>query len=287
MKTNKLKFSPIVLGLLVSAVSATAQSTGTPATCAVAPYSLKSFTLEHILDITTLQSTLPASLPPAVAGMIFSGMYDVHDRISYDNVSNLLITNLFLTAKGAPVVTASTYDFVDNRFAYLVVKVDKIYLTCTPYPAVLVTGLALDGFPVFTDPGGALYAFGFGYTTDNPPVIRDVMSLTAAIGNLYVPYVSGTLSFGTVAAVIAGAPTITTTSQNIVLDGSASVGQPLTYQWSDPSYGLAILSATSPVTPVMIGGGPGTYTVTLTVTNATLGESASAKVNIKYSLPPH
>jgi hypothetical protein len=219
--------------------------------------------------------------------MIFSGSYDIHDRISYDSGSNLLITNLFLTAKGAPIITPATYDFVNNRFAYLVVNVDKIYFTCRPYPAVMLVGMSLDGYPVFTDPNGSIYAFSFAYSTDTPSVIHDVTSLTAALGTLYVPYVSGSFTFGTVSAVVAGAPTITTTSQNIVLDGTGSVGQPLTYQWNAPNYGVAILAPTLGVTPVLIGGGPGTYPVTLTVTNTALNESATTTVNIKYSLPTH
>jgi hypothetical protein len=279
---TRLKFSAVSAGLLLAVVSATAQTPNPTTTCAAPPVGLNSLLVEYVSSLQDAQSTLTASLPPAYAGMIFSGMYEIHSRFSYDPATKLMTNSLFLVPPGSPLPTASNYNFIDNRFGFVVAAIDNMYFSCVPLPAAMLTGRVIDGYPIWEGPAGAPYAIGFGYSTDNPPVLRDWDGLAVGLGNLWNGHPTGTVVFANVAAVIAGAPTITTATRNIVLDGSGSQGPNLIYQWSQGSFGLTIVNPTSSVTPVNIDYIPGTYTAKLTVTDTAINESASTTVNIVY-----
>jgi hypothetical protein len=275
-----------VLALIGCALPLTAQIK----TCAAQPPGIKSFVIEHAVDVTAILSTNTPNLPDAVAAQIFSGSKEVRSRIEYDSGSNLLINHLFLVNPGAAIPTAASTNFLAIRFSYLAVAVDKVYTSCTPRPAVSVAGTIVDGYPIFGNPQGAPYYFSFGYTTDPTPVIRDVVSDSVGLGLLYAAKAPGTLVFPTIAAVVKGGPTITTKATAIVLDGSlstggslnyAEVGGDLTYQWTTASWGLGIITPNQNQTLVLIGGGPGQYVVNLTVRNA-LGETATTPVTIIY-----
>ena len=259
-------------------------------TCDAQPPGIKSFVIEHAVDVTAILSTNTPNIPDAVVGQIFSGQKEVRSRIEFDSTTNLLVNHLFLVNPGAPVPTAASTNFLAIRFGYLTVEVDKVYTSCRPRPAVSIAGVIVDGYPIFGNPQGAPYYFSFGYTTDPTPVIRDVVSDSVGLGLLYAAKAPGTLVFPSIGAVVKGGPTITTKSPVIVLDGSASTGSSLSYAqvggdlqytWTTPSWGIGLITPNQNQTLALIGGGPGQYTVTLNVRNG-WGETASTTVTIIY-----
>jgi len=260
-------------------------------TCASQPPGISKFVIEHAVDVTAILSTNTPNIPDAVVGQIFSGQKETRSRIEFDASTNILINHLFLVNPGAPIPTPANTNFLAIRFGYLAVQVDKVYTSCTPRPAVSVAGTIVDGYPIFGNPQGAPYYFSFGYSTDPTPVIRDVVSDSVGLGLLYAAKAPGTLTFPTINAVVKGGPVITTKASAIVLDGTAStggaisyaqVGGDLTYQWTTPSWGLGIITPNQNQTLVLIGGGPGQYTVNLAIRNV-LGETANTTVTIIYA----
>ena len=230
-------------------------------------------------------STLPVNIPAAVAGPIFSGQAWIRERLTYDNSTKVLITDLYTVPVGTTFPTPSSIDIVGTRFGYLVSYINNVYLSCSPRPSAFLSGWALDGANLYGVPFGSGYALGYGFTTDNPAVIRDIGTISAGIATSYDAHAIGTLNFLTASVAITGAPVISGNSRliNLSINNFASTGGPFTsYQWSTNAPGLAFLQPNSPTTAVLIDGPIGEYTATLTVSNA-YGQTATANVTVRLT----
>ena len=153
---------------------------------------ITSFVIEHKVDVTTIKSTLTPHLPPEVTGPIFSGAKEVRSRITFDASTGVYTNSLFLVNPGAPLPTPSTVDFVQVRFAFITVRIDTVYSSFQPNPAVMVVGVITDGANIYAPPAGDPYAFSFGYTTCTAGQVRDVVSLSAGLALLYQDFAFGT-----------------------------------------------------------------------------------------------
>jgi hypothetical protein len=254
-------------------------------TCAVPAPGFANFQFEHPVSFTGVLSTLPVTIPASVAGPIFSGQAWIRERLTYDNSTKILVTDLYTVPVGTVFPTPSSIDIVGTRFGYLVSYINNVYLSCTPRPSAFLTGWALDGANLYGLPDGSGYALGFGFTTDNPPVIRDIGTISAGIATSFDGHAIGTLNFLTASVAVTGAPVIATNARliNLSINNAGSTGGPFTsYQWSTNGPGLAFLQANSPSTPVLIDGPLGDYTATLTVTNG-YGQTASTNVTIRFT----
>jgi hypothetical protein len=194
----------------VCAYSFAEQST-TDSPCATPdarPPRLKSFDIKHPVELTDIQSTIevgvypPTGLPLEVWLALFPGFLDnppnltpnpntkVHNRITYDHETHILNNDLFLVENGVEAV---------KPFAFIDVRVDKVYTSCRPRPSVMLVGIITDGFPVFLPPAGDPYAYSFSYTTDTPPQFTDLVSLAAGLAVVYhggpADIISGSITF--------------------------------------------------------------------------------------------
>lgn len=200
-----LKFlAPVValsLAVSVNAYSASnvvtyVSNANTITTCKVKPAGLESFMIEHAVDITTILSTLiPGGLSADISDAVFSGKKEVRSRISYDKATKILDNQLFLVDPGAELPTSSNVDFPSVRFAWITVKVNKLYSTCKPTASIMLTGTTVSGFPIYAPPAGAPYAFSFSYTMDAKPVFNDIVSLSAGVALLYHDTAPGTITW--------------------------------------------------------------------------------------------
>lgn len=171
----------------------------TVTTCKRAPAGLSSFMMEHPVDVTTIKSTLDAGgIPGEVAGQIFDPVNpkEIRSRISYDKTTGILDNQLFLVNPGDPLPSSSDKDFDADQFAFIKVKVDKVYISCKPRAAVMLTGKTLDGFPIYIPPAGAPYAFSFSYTVGaEDQGFSDIVSLSSGLALLYHDKAPGTISW--------------------------------------------------------------------------------------------
>jgi hypothetical protein len=192
------------------------------------PPVVKSFLLEHRVNVLTIDSTITAKLSRDVFSAIFildpaTGLQtidpatglpalnpdiEVRSRIEFTKETGILENDLFLRPKDADLPTTDQ-DFLDNieaeRFGFLKVDVDTVYTSCQPSPTVLAVGCVVAGVDIFLPPAGATYAYSFAYTPEPPETsndpdplkqrFRDAVSLTVGLGLLYQDHAPGSITF--------------------------------------------------------------------------------------------
>jgi hypothetical protein len=270
--------------------------------CTTPPTSIPTFTIEHLLDVTTIQTTLAATIAPQFLPMIFSPAYEVRTKITYIAASNYFNNDIFVVPAGSPLPTPASYPILNNRFAFVTGLVDNVYLNCTPYASFMLTGRYVAGQALLGNPTGAPFAFSAGYNVDDPDAghrFRDLAFTSSGIGMTFEAYAYGTITLPQPPAVPpppSGNPTISVSpsvgsngvtqvhSNPLVLDASQSAdpnGQALTYLWSSSNTVLFTPTNTSATPQLTFQAGFGDYPITLTVTNAS-GASTKTSFVLQY-----
>ena len=282
----------LILGLVAVALPAGAQT-------------LNSLTMERVLTLSSAQSSLASNLPASVLAQIASGTLEVHEQTNYNPQASTLTSTFFLVPAGStPPVNIGTVP-ASNILAIVAITPDKIYITKS---AVQVVGLiSQSSTPLF---GSASYqgvpaTFSFGFTSDTPPKIHDVTDTVAGVAVAYTASATGTFNItqpttpgggGTpgsgvtiiVNGITSATPNFQTTVNQVNLDASASTSTnagALTYTWSipagSPSAGISFPGGNTAVAFVQLSSGKQTYTINLTVTDAT-GATATIPITIQY-----
>ena len=286
----------LVLGLLAVTVPAGAQQT------------ITALTMERVLTLSSAQSSLTSNLPASVLASIASGAVEIHEQTNYNPQANTLTSTFFLEPAGTtPPVNLGTVPF-SSILAIVTITPDKTYVTSS---AVQFVGLiSQSGAPLF---GTASYqgvpaTSSFGYTKDTPPKIHDVIETVAGVAVAYTASATGTFTIigtpaggggggggggtgitiavnGSTGATISLPPTAV---NQIFLDASASTSSnagALTYTWSipmsSPSAVISFQSGSTAKPLIQLVGGKLTYTINLTVTDAT-GATATSAITITY-----
>jgi len=279
----------LILGLLAVAVPAGAQT-------------LTALTMERVLTLSGLQTTLTSNLSPSTLASIASGALEIHEQTNYNPQANSLTSTFFLEPAGTtPPVNLGTVS-ASNILAIVALIADKVYVTSS---AVQFVGLiSQDNAPVVGTKSyqGAPATFSFGFTTDTPPKIHDVVDSVAGTGVIYTASATGTFTItqpttpggptgGTGITIIVNGstgttPSFQTTVNQVILDASASTSTnagALTYAWA-PAAGspsMGITGGSTATASIQLASGRQTYTVTLIVTDAT-GATATATITINY-----
>ncbi len=279
----------LILGLLAVAVPAGAQT-------------LTALTMERVLTLSGIETTLTSNLPASVLASIAAGALEVHEQTNYNPQANSLTSTFFLEPAGTtPPVSLGTVS-ASNILAIVALTADKVYVTSS---AVQFVGLiSQDNAPVVGTKSyqGAPAAFSFGFTTDTPPKIHDVVDSVAGTGVIYTASATGTFTItqpttpggptgGTgITIVVNGStgttPSFQTTVNQVILNASASTSTnagALTYAWA-PAAGspsMGITGGSTATASIQLASGRQTYTVTLIVTDAT-GATATATITINY-----
>jgi hypothetical protein len=282
----------LILGLLAVAVPAGAQT-------------LNSLTMERVLVLSTVHSSLTPNLPASLLGALTSGAQEIHEQTNYNPQASLVTETLFVLPAGSPLPTSLSTVPVTSYILSFAMSIDKTYVTSS---AVQFVGtISQSSAPLV---GSASYqgspaTLSFGYTKDTPPKIHDVIESIAGVVVSYTGAATGTFNItlpptgggggggGTgVTIVVNGAtgttPSFQTTVNQLTLDASASSSTnagALTYTWSipqgSPSAGISFPGANTAVAFVQLSSGKQTYTVNLTVTDAT-GATATATITIVF-----
>ncbi len=256
----------------------------------VLPAGIKSFVVEHKLFPSAFQSAFSATFPDSTIAQLLDPTREARTHLTYDVATNILRAWFFTVPKGSPDITPDTTNFEAIKFAYINAPAEKVYVTCSPRPTVMVIGPIADATPVYGNMTGLGHSFSFTYDPSKPSQNANNIAYVTA-GTVVVSETSGSARVvpQTVNAVITGAPTITTNSIFLVLDGSKStggalgynqIGGNLRYTWTSDA-GIALITPNQNQTLAIIGAGPGVYGLTLTVENE-LGEVNTTTAKLVY-----
>jgi hypothetical protein len=283
----------LILGVLAVAVPAGAQT-------------LTSLTMERVLVLSSVHSSLTSNLPASVLGSIAAGTLEVHEQTNYNPQASTLTSTFFLMPAGSTLPTNIGTVPASNVLAIVALTVDKTYVTST---AVQFAGtISQSNTPLFGTASyqGAPATLSFGYTKDTPPKIHDVIETVAGTAVAYTAAATGTLNItqppttgggggGTGVSIVIVGPsgtnttnTFQTTVNQVNLDASGSSSSnagALTYTWSipagSPSAGISFPGGNTAKPFVQLTSGLQTYTINLTVTDAT-GATATSTITIQY-----
>jgi hypothetical protein len=281
----------LILGLLVVAVPAGAQT-------------LNSLTMERVIVLSSAHSTLTPNLPAALLGAVTSGAQEIHEQTNYNPQASQLTSTFFALPAGSALPTNLGSVPATSFLASLSLSVDKTYVTSSAVQ--FVGSISQSSAPLFGSASyqGAPATVSFGYTKDTPPKIHDVTESIAGVAVAWTGAATGTLSItqpstpggpggGTGITIVVNGltgatPSIQTTVNQLTLDASASTSTnagALTYTWSipqgSPSAGIGFPGGNTAVAFVQLSSGKQTYTINLTVTDAT-GATATSTITIVF-----
>ena len=278
----------LLLGILVFSAPAGAQS-------------LTALSLERSLALNNILTTFPPPpVPAATLAAIAAGAVEIREQINFNAQSNTLTATIFLVPSGAPNPTNLGLLPFSAFVVVSTTAIDKIYIVSKPVPSVTIVGTVIQ-----TNSGlaGGISTLSFGYSSDKPPKISNVVETVGGFGVLYSASSLGTFTItqpttggggGTagITVVVNGATvgtsgvTLQTTSSLVTLDptGSKSTNAgALTFSWSvapgAPSASISVSS--SGVAQIQLGSGKGTYIFVLKVTDST-GASSTVNVTIQF-----
>ena len=292
------KFGAFAMALAVAGVCAiplAAQAPPTPATCTTPPASVTTLSIERVITLSNILTTLTPNVPPNILAAITSGAQEIRSRIVYNPQQSTITDTTFLVAPGSPIPTPLSIDVSGQTIQGFVVNVTQVLTSCRPTPSLMFVGTVSSTFPApFGNVSGAPAAIALGFTTDNPPNINNVVELIAGEALAFSAAGSGTLTFPAAPVTpptTAGAPTIVLNPVPVSpgslqvffnpfhIDASQSTDPnklALTFSWSSDKPATFLPSNTDPSPTIQFNSGPGDYTITLTVTNSA-GVSSTTK----------
>lgn len=293
--------SALLFTLVASGQTTTTLPPGSP-TCPTVPTSLTAFSIENTVTPTNFLATPVPNIPTNILASIVGGALEIRERLVYNSQANTLTSTIFTVAPGSPSPTPLSTNITQSTLGSFSVALTNIYQSCTPVPSILFVGTVTSssgGPAIAQGPLGSLVgapvAISVGYTTANPPVLSNVVTLVAGTAVAYSAAGSGTVTFPAVPVTPPGTtgsgpvivlnPAFSSTSglnqvsQNpISLDASGTPGA-LTYAWSaNPPVSFAPGGANAAIEQVNFPG-PGTYTFTLTVTSSTGSSTVTFPIN--------
>ena len=196
------------------AIALQAQPSFGPTSCAIAPPNVVSFTIERTVMPSDTETTYDSSIPATILASLASGALEIRERLIYNPQANTLTSTIFLVQPGSPIPTPGSVDISSMTLASYTISVDRTYTSCSPFPSLMFVGSITSSSPGAASLNGT-YNLAFsgtpatvsiGYTTDNPPLINNVVTLIAGIAVSYSATANGSVTFPGNA--VPGQPTI-------------------------------------------------------------------------------
>lgn len=300
---KNLAFLAVALGLGAnSSVPLRAQtSTTTAATCTTAPASITALSIERVLTLSDILTTLTPNVSPAILASITGGAEEIRTRLIYNPQANTVTDTTFLVAAGSPLPTPLGVDVTASTIQSYVLNISQVYTSCEPTPSLLVVGtISSAGSSPYANFVGAPAAVSLGYTTASPPAINNVVELIAGSILAYSAGAQGTLTFPAVSVTppgtTAGAPTIVlnplpptqgafqVVTNPFYIDASGSTDPnklALGFSWSS-NIPVNFVPSNAVANPtIYFVSGKGNYQITVTVTNSN-GVSSSKTFTVQF-----
>jgi hypothetical protein len=282
----------LVLVLLASSVPASAQIKLTGQT-------VKALSIERVLQLNNVLSTITPSAPPSVLAALAGGALEIREIITLNPISGATTSVVFRVPTGTPFPTPGVVDTLDppplgSNIATFILVPDKVYVTKS---SVTFSGTILVSSPTpFGDYTGAPATLAFGLTNDTPPKITNVVELISGAVVTWSASGTGTVTLSTPAtsptggtvtvAVTPANQTILTTLGHIdsKATDSADPNATFNYKWvltSPAGGGANIFTPQAASTDVQLVAGFNTYTFTVTATNTKTGASGTGTATIQ------
>jgi len=282
----------------------TSTTTTSTTTCTTAPTSITALSIERVLTLSNILTTLTPNVSPAILASLSGGAEEIRTRLIYNPQQNTVTETTFLVASGSPLPTPLGVDVTGSTIQSYVLSVSQIYTSCKPTPSLLIVGtITSASASPYAGFQGAVAAISLGYTTDNPALINNVAEVIAGSVLAYSASGAGTLTFPVVTVTPPGS---TTGAPTVVLNpappasGSLQVFQnpsyfdasgstdpnklALTYSWSSTPPVNFLPSNTVPNPTVYFVSGTGNYTITVTVTDSA-GKASSQTFTVFLEKP--
>ena len=198
----------------------TLQGQSRVATCSIAPPATQTFSIERAVMPSNTGTTYDTDLSSTILASLALGTLEMREQLVFNPQTNTLTSTVFLVQPGSPIPTPANVDITAMTLATYNILVDRTYSSCSPYPSVMFTGTVTSSTGGASAPNGIYNltfsgtpaAVSIGYTTDNPPMINNVVTLFAGVVVSYSPAGYGTLTFlGNPAS---GQPTITSVTNS-------------------------------------------------------------------------
>jgi len=246
------------------------------------------FTAERSLSLTNILTTITPTAPASLLAAIAAGAVEVREQTSLNATNGTLSSTFFVVPTGSPNPTNLAQLPFTAFVASTTLTIDRTYVTSTPVAVAFVGRVTQSTATPFGNYAGASGTYSFGYTSDTPPKINNVIETVNGLIVLYSPAATGTFTIvglpttggggtGGVSVVINGSssatPTFTTVVNQIVLDASASTtttGGTLSYAWAlaPGSPSASITGGSTSKAAIQLNSGQNTYKFTLTITDS-------------------
>jgi hypothetical protein len=266
----------LLVGLVLSSVPLGAQT-------------VTAFTAERSISLTNVLTTITPSAPASLLAALAAGAIEIREQSSLNASNNTLTSTVFYVPTGAPNPTNLAQLPFTAFIATTTLTIDKTYVTTTPSSTVGFHGRVTQSTATpYGSYAGASESYSFGYTSDTPPKINNVIEAIDGLIVLYSPAATGTFTIvglpttpggggGGVSVVINGSssatPSFTTVLNQVVLDASATTtttGGTLTFAWAvaQGSPSASITGGSTSKATIQLNSGQNTYKFTLTVTDS-------------------
>jgi hypothetical protein len=270
-----------------------------------------SFSVERVISTQNMFSTMTPTFPQQFAGSIQNGSLEARQSIAFDPSSNMLTITGFVVQPGSPNPTPAGSNFAFNTFSQVQMKVDRVYVTDKPRPAIMFVGTLANSS--VTDPFGnlagapAAVSIGLKDETTNS---NNANVNTSSINNVVV-LIAGTNV--TYSAAGAGAVTLPNQQQpsqpgqpgqpgsagpTIILNGTTldtpykqvtlsavdtrdPQGLPITFEWKVLTGSATFVTPSAAETVAQLQGGKGQYMFQVTATNSR-GAQSTANVIVNF-----
>jgi len=202
----------LAIGLGAAAIDARSQTASS--TCSTAPPAVQSFFIERAVMATDTETTYPTSLSASILASLAAGTMEIREQLVYNPQASTLSSTVFLVQAGAPIPTPTSFNLTPATLASYTISIDQTYTSCSPYPSLMFAGRVTSSSGGALSPngiynltfGGTPATVSIGYTTDNPPLVNNVVTVFAGVAATYSAVGHGTLIFA--ASSPTGQPTI-------------------------------------------------------------------------------
>lgn len=260
---------------------------------------VQSLTLERALEPANVATTLPSLIPQPVLTAVAAQSLEIRERFVYPAGSGTVNYTQFSVPAGTPIPTPPSVDISGSTYFVAQLAIQKISVGSNAnYPSVQFSGIIASAQGPQGSVTGTPAALSFGYANPTQPTFNNVLSSIGGVSSGYSAAGVGEMTLMQVPVstnpcsgpIVITATVIATTTNLVDLDGSQSFdcsGQPLTYyQWGvlNPLGSVTLINPTSPKATARLNAGPGEYSLTFTVTNAS-GVSVSTSILVTYTKP--
>jgi len=157
---------------------------------------LTALSLERSVALNNILTTItPTGLSSAALAAIAAGSLDIREQSNFNPTTNTLTTTVFVVPTGAPNPTNLSQLPFASFVASTTMSIDKIYITSKPYNAVSLVGTVTQSTNTpYGNYLGAAEQFSFGFTSDKPPKINNVIEVFGGAVVIYSAASQGTFT---------------------------------------------------------------------------------------------